>query len=73
MLARNPKIKAVCYVICAATEDGHENPLVQLQDLEYKMAGFVKQFQWLGGTTANCHGAISLWRRDVLGSKIVSR
>ena len=35
------------------------------------MAGFVKQFQYLGGTTACCHGAIALWRRDVLGSKIL--
>ncbi len=70
-LNRNPAIKAVAYVIKAATEDGSENSLVSVQDLEYKMAGFIKQFQWMGGTTVCCHGAIALWRRDVLGSKIL--
>lgn len=70
-LARAPAIKAVAYVIKAATEDGEPNELVSLQDLEYKMAGFIKQFQWAGGTTVCCHGAIALWRRDVLGSKIL--
>ncbi len=70
-LNRYPDIKAVAYVIEAATETGYDNQLVNCQDLEYKMAGFVKQFQYLGGTTACCHGAIALWRRDVLGSKIL--
>merc|ERR1712216_351395 len=45
--------------------------LVNLQDLEYKMAGLVKQFQLKLGTTACCHGAIALWRRDVLGRRIL--
>ena len=70
-LNRYPNVKAVAYVIEASTETGEANQLVRCQDLEYKMAGFVKQFQYLGGTTACCHGAIALWRRDVLGSKIL--
>jgi len=70
-LARNKEIKAVSYVIMAACEDGSENQLVQLQDAEYKLAGFVKQFQWQYGSTACCHGAIGLWRRDVLGKRIL--
>jgi hypothetical protein len=70
-LNRHEDIKAVAYVIEAATESGRANQLVACQDLEYKMAGFVKQFQYLGGTAACCHGAIALWRRDVLGSKIL--
>ena len=70
-LNRNPAIKACAYVIQAATEDGRPNNLVSVQDLEYKMAGFIKQFQFAGGTTVCCHGAIALWRRDVLGSKIL--
>ena len=71
MLNRNTKVKAIAYVIQAATEDGSVNQLVQLQDLEYKMAGLVKQFQLKMGTTACCHGAIALWRRDVLGRRIL--
>ena len=46
-LNRYPDIKAVAYVIEAATETGYDNQLVNCQDLEYKMAGFVKQFQYL--------------------------
>lgn len=71
ILSRNPDIKAICYVIEAKTEDGSANALVELQDAEYKLAGLVKQFQWQYGTTLCCHGAISLWRRDVLGRKIL--
>lgn len=70
-LNRNPDIKAISYVIGAATESGKQNQLVELQDLEYKLAGFVKQFQWQYGTTLACHGAIGLWRRDILGTRIL--
>uniref|UniRef100_A0A7S1C353 Uncharacterized protein n=1 Tax=Bicosoecida sp. CB-2014 TaxID=1486930 RepID=A0A7S1C353_9STRA len=70
-LARNVEIKAVSYVIMAASEDGRERQLVNFQDAEYKLAGFVKQFQWNYGSTLACHGAIGLWRRDVLGKKIL--
>lgn len=34
------------------------------------LQGFIKQFQWQFGTTMACHGAIGLWRRDVLGKKV---
>ncbi len=37
-LSRQDEIKAVSYVICAATEKGHYNSLVALQDAEYMMA-----------------------------------
>jgi len=70
-LDREKDIKAVCYVIRAATESGDENTLVNLQDAEYKLAGLVKQAQWRFGTTLCCHGAIALWRRDVLGKQIL--
>eukprot|EP00940_MAST-03C_sp_MAST-3C-sp2_P001237 g1237.t1 len=70
-LRRNKDIKAFCYVICAATESGEENFLVSLQDAEYKFAGFTKQFQYRMGTTLCCHGAIALWRRDILGKQIL--
>ena len=71
-LSRNKDIKAFCYVICAATESGKDdNFLVSLQDLEYKLAGFTKQFQYQYGTTLCCHGAIALWRRDMLGKQIL--
>ena len=35
-LNRYPDIKAVAYVIEAATETGYDNQLVNCQDLEYK-------------------------------------
>ncbi len=119
-LSRQDEIKAVSYVICAATEKGHYNSLVALQDAEYMMAvrgrggrggglelwgpvwtrfpslhpsthpraprraptfcfrsrhlcgpqGYMKQLQWRFGSTMACHGAIGLWRRDVLGKKV---
>ncbi len=31
----------------------------------------MKQLQWRFGSTMSCHGAIGLWRRDVLGKKIL--
>ena len=72
MLNRNTRIKAIAYVIQAACEDANmKNQLVELQDLEYKMAGLVKQFQLKLGTSSCCHGAIALWRRDVLGRRIL--
>eukprot|EP01029_Cantina_marsupialis_P016177 TRINITY_DN3597_c0_g1_i1.p1 TRINITY_DN3597_c0_g1~~TRINITY_DN3597_c0_g1_i1.p1 ORF type:complete len:1060 (+),score=333.46 TRINITY_DN3597_c0_g1_i1:210-3389(+) len=70
-LRRSPEVKGIAFVICAATEDGSQNALVDLQDAEYKLAGFVKQFQWNFGTTLCCHGAIGLWRRDILGKQIL--
>lgn len=45
--------------------------LVELQDAEYKFVGAVKIFQDKLGTTLFCHGAIGLWRRDILGQKIL--
>ncbi len=37
------------------------------------LQGFIKQFQWQFGTTMACHGAIGLWRRDVLGKKVSAK
>lgn len=66
--------QAVAYAIRAETEDPTVfNQLVALQDAEYKLAGFIKQFQWRFGSTLCCHGAIGLWRRDVLGQKVLPR
>ena len=45
-------------------------PQVALQDAEYKLVGTMKQLQEKMGTSMYCHGAIGLWRRDVLGKKV---
>eukprot|EP00658_Telonema_sp_P-2_P028282 TRINITY_DN21698_c0_g1_i3.p1 TRINITY_DN21698_c0_g1~~TRINITY_DN21698_c0_g1_i3.p1 ORF type:complete len:763 (+),score=192.80 TRINITY_DN21698_c0_g1_i3:613-2901(+) len=45
--------------------------LVRYQNMEYIVAGFFKQFQAAYGTALACHGAISLWRREILTSKIL--
>jgi hypothetical protein len=37
----------------------HRNLLVELQDIEYKTSGFVKQLQSKSGSTLWCHGAIA--------------
>ena len=47
-----------------------QNLLVAFQNLEYLIAGFFKQLQSGYGTTLACHGAIALWKRDILVSKI---
>jgi len=47
-----------------------ENLLVSFQNLEYLLAGFFKQLQSSYGTTLACHGAIALWKRDILVHKI---
>ena len=64
-------MKAVSFAISAKTESGKKNFLVSLQDAEYKVVGAVKQFQSMYGTTLFCHGAIGLWRRDILGKHIL--
>ena len=38
-----------------------------------RMQGYMKQLQWRFGSTMACHGAIGLWRRDVLGKKVLHR
>lgn len=70
-LNASPNIQAVSYAIQAATESGRWNLLVDLQDAEYKVAGAMKQLQARMGSTLYCHGAIGLWRRDILGKKIL--
>ena len=46
--------------------------LVALQDMEYKISGFFKYFQYLyAGSAFYAHGAVSLWRRKVLGQEIL--
>lgn len=58
------------YGITAVDSNGEQNLLVELQDIEYKMAGLFKYFQSEKHSIAWAHGAISMWRRDVLGKKI---
>ena len=46
--------------------------LVAMQDLEYKISGFFKYFQYkIGGCAFYAHGAISMWRRETLGKEIL--
>ena len=70
-LKYSPDVAAVSYMITAATEDGSRNLLVELQDLEYKLAGTMKMMQARFGSAMYCHGAIGLWRREILGRRIL--
>jgi len=47
-----------------------ENKIIGYQNLEYLLAGFFKQFQTTYGTTLAAHGAIALWRREILAEQI---
>ena len=68
----DPKVAAIAYTIRAAnnttTKSGRptKSVTVRYQDLEYVLAGFLKIFQSNTGSTLTAHGAIALWKRDVL-------
>lgn len=78
MMEMEKDVQAIAYAISAidisaAAHDPRlylENMLVSYQNLEYLLAGFFKQLQSGYGTTLACHGAIALWKRDILVSKI---
>jgi len=69
---------AVGYAITAVTPTdpttGKSEPnfLVDMQDVEYRISGFFKLVQAeLGGSSFYAHGAVSLWRRKILGKEIL--
>jgi len=74
-LNKEEDVQAYAYAINCFTntkEQAKDAPmLVRYQNIEYLLAGFFKQFQSSYGTALACHGAISLWRRDILVSKIL--
>ena len=47
------------------------NWLVSMQDAEYKLSGFTKLFQSDMGSAFYAHGAVSLWKLDVLKKRIL--
>ena len=54
-------------IASVAGPDGAKGTLIQqAQDIEYKLAGLNKVFQARVGSAIFPHGAISLWRRDIL-------
>ena len=60
-----------CFV-CRWLLSGADNILSCLQDIEYRLSGFFKLFQAeLGGSAFYAHGAVSLWRRSLLGKEIL--
>ena len=74
----DPSIAAFGYGITAVTPTdpttgkSEFNYYVAMQDLEYKISGFFKYFQsQIGGCAFYAHGAISLWRRELLGKEIL--
>jgi hypothetical protein len=78
-MMNNDSMLACCgYAITAVTPTDPEtgkseyNFLVGMQDIEYRLSGFFKLFQAeLGGSAFYAHGAVSLWRRSLLGKEIL--
>eukprot|EP00656_Telonema_subtile_P013186 TRINITY_DN16688_c0_g1_i3.p1 TRINITY_DN16688_c0_g1~~TRINITY_DN16688_c0_g1_i3.p1 ORF type:complete len:940 (-),score=240.44 TRINITY_DN16688_c0_g1_i3:35-2854(-) len=73
-----PTMAACGYAITAVTPTdpltGKSEPnfLVDMQDVEYRLSGFFKLVQArLGGSSFYAHGAVSLWRRKLLGREIL--
>jgi hypothetical protein len=62
-----PKVGSVSYCIRSVGADSMPGTVVQQwQDIEYKLAGLVKQFcSRYGGSATFAHGAIVLWDREV--------
>ncbi|EXK27154.1 hypothetical protein FOMG_16406 [Fusarium oxysporum f. sp. melonis 26406] len=61
------KVACVGYTIKSVGANSSRGTLIQqVQDIEYKVAGLAKVFQTYYGSVIFPHGAIALWRRDVL-------
>lgn len=70
-LDQNSSIGGYGYAITADSASESQNTLVALQDIEYKLSGFFKTHQSAFHSISWAHGAISLWRREMLGNKIL--
>ena len=76
LLAQDYGTVAIAYTIQAVSapdENGvsGRNWLLSMQDVEYKVSGFFKLFQSHFGSAFYAHGAVSLWRRKILGTEIL--
>ncbi|KAH6995277.1 glycosyl transferase [Ilyonectria destructans] len=61
------KVACVGYTIKSVGANSSRGTLMQqVQDIEYKLAGLAKVFQSYYGSVIFPHGAVALWRRDVL-------
>jgi cellulose synthase/poly-beta-1,6-N-acetylglucosamine synthase-like glycosyltransferase len=56
----------IAYTISATNFNGPEGLIHMFQDLEYKLSGIMKMIEAHFASTTFPHGAISLWKRDVL-------
>ncbi|PRP82866.1 hypothetical protein PROFUN_04729 [Planoprotostelium fungivorum] len=64
-----PGTKVLAFTICAENLHTHQGSPIYVshwQDLEYKLAGFMKMFQSWVGSAIMAHGAISIWERTVM-------
>ena len=60
-------VACIGYTIESVGENSSRGTWIQqAQDLEYKLAGMTKVFQSQYGSATFPHGAVALWRRDVL-------
>lgn len=61
------KIACVGYTIKSVGTDSSRGTMIQqVQDIEYKLAGLAKVCQTHYGSVVFPHGAVALWRRDIL-------
>ena len=70
-MVSHPYVKAMGFAIKAEAMDGRQNRLIDCQDFEYRFTGLAKLVMDRYGTVNFCHGAVGLWRRSVLGEKVL--
>ncbi|KAK6070882.1 hypothetical protein SCUP234_09971 [Seiridium cupressi] len=65
--SEDSKIACIGYTIKSVGANSSRGTLIQqAQDIEYKVAGLAKVFQTHYGSVIFPHGAIAVWRRDIL-------
>ncbi|KAK6203685.1 hypothetical protein LQW54_008891 [Pestalotiopsis sp. IQ-011] len=63
------KVACIGYTIKSVGANSSKGTTMQqVQDIEYKLAGMAKVFQTHYGSVVFPHGAVALWRRDILES-----
>ena len=70
-MTEKPYIHAMGFAITAEAMDGKTNRLIDCQDFEYRFTGLAKLVMDRYGSVNFCHGAVGLWRRSVLGEKVL--
>jgi hypothetical protein len=64
-----PGTKVLAFTLGVENLHTHQGKIIYVsywQDLEYKIAGFMKMFQSWIGSAIMAHGAISLWERKTM-------